>query len=327
MQAMVLHGYGQPLRLETRDTPEPGPGMVRLRVQACAVCRTDLHVVDGELPDHRLPIVPGHEIVGIVEAFGSGVADVAMGDRVGVAWLAHACGVCPYCRTDRENLCDAPAYTGYTQDGGFATHVIAHAAYVFPLARDADAAGLAPLMCAGLIGWRCLRALGDAREVGLYGFGAAAHLLAQVLRWQGRPFHAFTRPGDVRSQALARSLGAAWAGGSDEAPPRLLDGAIIFAPVGSLVPVALGAVRKGGRVVCGGIHMSDIPSMPYRLLWAERELVSVANLTRRDGREFLELAGRIGIEPTTTLYELRDANRALDDLRRGRVDGAAVLIP
>ncbi len=327
MQAMVLHRTGRDLRFEERDIPSPGPGEVRVRVEACAVCRTDLHVVDGELPDQRVPIVPGHEIVGIVEAAGSGVAGIAPGTRVGVAWLAGTCGVCAYCREDRENLCESAAFTGHTRDGGFASHVIADAAYVFPLPPDADPVKLAPLMCAGLIGWRCLRALGAARNVGLYGFGAAAHLVAQVLRWEGRAFHAFTRPGDEQSQALARSLGAAWAGGSDALPPVPLDGAIIFAPVGSLVPAALGAVRKGGRVVCGGIHMSDIPSMPYRLLWGERELVSVANLTRRDGREFLELAGRIGIAPKTTPYALRDANRALDDLRQGRIDGAAVLVP
>ncbi len=327
MKAMVLRQSGRALCHEERDLPSPGPGQVRVRVEACAVCRTDLHVVDGELPDRKLPIVPGHEIVGIVEAAGEGVAGIAPGARVGVAWLASTCGACAYCREDHENLCESAAFTGHTRDGGFASHVIAEAAYVFPLSGDADPVKLAPLMCAGLIGWRCLRALGAAQHVGLYGFGAAAHLVAQVLRWEGRAFHAFTRPGDERSQALARSLGAAWAGGSDAMPPAPLDGAIIFAPVGSLVPAALAAVRKGGRVVCGGIHMTDIPSMPYRLLWGERSLVSVANLTRRDGREFLELAGRIGIAPKTTVYALRDANRALDDLRQGRIDGAAVLVP
>ncbi|MHA3902589.1 zinc-dependent alcohol dehydrogenase family protein [Castellaniella sp. WN] len=305
MQAMVLHQSGQALRHEERDLPSPGPGQVRVRVEACAVCRTDLHVVDGDLPDQQLPIVPGHEIVGIVEAAGEGVVGIDPGARVGVAWLASTCGTCIYCRKGCENLCDSAAFTGHTRDGGFASHVIAEDAYVFPLPRNADPVKLAPLMCAGMIGWRCLRALGAAQDVGLYGFGAAAHLVAQVLRWEGRAFHAFTRPGDEQSQALARSLGATWAGGSDVMPPTRLDGAIIFAPVGSLVPAALGAVRKGGRVVCGGIHMTDIPSMPYRLLWGERELVSVANLTRRDGQEFLRLAGRIGMEPKTTIYASR----------------------
>lgn len=327
MQAMVLHRPGQALRHEQRDIPAPGPGQVRVRVEACAVCRTDLHVVDGELPDQKTPVIPGHEIVGIVEAAGEGAAGLAPGARVGIAWLAHTCGICFYCRSGRENLCDSAAFTGHTRDGGFASHVVAERAYTFPLPGDADPVKLAPLMCAGMIGWRCLRALGPARLVGLYGFGAAAHLLAQVLRWEGRAFHAFTRPGDSQSQALARSLGAAWAGASDAMPPAPLDGAIIFAPVGALVPAALKAVRKGGRVVCGGIHMTDIPSMPYSQLWGERELVSVANLTRRDGLEFLDLAGRIGIEPKTTRYALREANRALEDLRAGRVEGAAVLVP
>ncbi len=327
MQAMVLHRAGQALRHEQRDIPSPGPGQVRVRVEACAVCRTDLHVVDGELPDQKTPVIPGHEIVGLVEAAGEGVAGIAPGARVGIAWLAHTCGRCLYCRSGRENLCDSAAFTGHTRDGGFASHVIAEHAYTFPLPGDADPVKLAPLMCAGMIGWRCLRALGPARLVGLYGFGAAAHLLAQVLRWEGRTFHAFIRPGDSQSQALAQSLGAAWAGASDAMPPAPLDGAILFAPVGALVPAALKAVRKGGRVVCGGIHMSDIPSMPYSLLWGERELVSVANLTRRDGREFLGIAGRIGIEPKTTRYALREANRALDDLRAGRIEGAAVLVP
>ncbi|CAM5216606.1 alcohol dehydrogenase OS=Castellaniella defragrans OX=75697 GN=HNR28_002801 PE=3 SV=1 [Castellaniella defragrans] len=327
MGAMVLHQPGQALRYEERACPPPGLGQIRVRVEACAVCRTDLHVVDGELPNQKLPIVPGHEVVGIVEMVGEGVADIAVGTRVGIAWLAHTCGDCSYCRSGRENLCDFAAFTGYTRDGGFASHVIAEGAYVFPLPKDADATKLAPLMCAGMIGWRCLRALGAAQEVGLYGFGAAAHLVAQVLRWEGRAFHAFTRPGDEQGQALARSLGAAWAGGSDTVPPMSLDGAIVFAPVGSLVPTALSAIRKGGRVVCGGIHMTDIPPMPYRLLWGERELVSVANLTRRDGQEFLRLASRISMHPKSTIYALCEANRALDDLRQGRIDGVAVLVP
>ncbi len=327
MSAMVLHRPGQVLRYEDRVCPRPGFGQILAHVEACAVCRTDLHVVDGELPNQKLPVVPGHEIVGIVEMVGEGVADIAAGMRIGVAWLAHTCGNCPYCLKGRENLCDAAAFMGHTRDGGFASHVIAESAYVFPLPKDADPVKLAPLMCAGMIGWRCLRALGPAPEVGLYGFGAAAHLVAQMLRWEGRAFHAFTRPGDARSQALARSSGAAWAGGSDTVPPTQLDGAIIFAPDGSLVPSALSVIRKGGRVVCGGIHMTDIPPMPYRLLWGERELVSVANLTRRDGREFLQLACRMGMRPKTATYALRDANRALDDLRQGRISGVAVLVP
>jgi len=329
MQAMVLHRCGEPLRLEQRPDPQPGPGEVRLRVLACAVCRTDLHVVDGELPQPRLPLVPGHEIVGEVEALGFGVSDLALGQRVGVPWLAHTCGHCRYCGDGHENLCDTPQFTGYSRDGGFATHVVAASAFCLPLAPLAlDAVHAAPLLCAGLIGWRCLRAAGDsAMELGLYGFGAAAHLLAQVARHQGRQVYAFTRPGDTDAQALARQLGAHWVGSSDEAPPRPLDAAIIFAPVGALVPAALAAVRKGGRVVCGGIHMSDIPAFPYALLWQERELVSVANLTRADGRGFLREAAAMPLQVHATPYPLAQANAALDDLRAGRVQGAAVLVP
>jgi propanol-preferring alcohol dehydrogenase len=329
MRAMVLEAPGRPLRLLERDDPEPGPGEVRLRVQACAVCRTDLHVVDGELPLPRLPLVPGHEIVGIVEALGAGVSAPAPGERVGVAWLGHTCGHCPYCLGGRENLCDAPLFTGHGRDGGFATHVVAEAAFCLPLAPlAADSEHVAPLLCAGLIGWRSLRMAGDdARRIGLYGFGAAAHLIAQVARHQGREVYAFTRRGDAAAQAFARSLGAAWAGASDEMPPAPLDAAILFAPVGELVPLALRAVRKGGRVVCGGIHMSDIPSFPYRLLWEERQLVSVANLTRADGAEFLRFAARTPLHVQTTRYALEQANEALDDLRAGRLQGAAVLIP
>jgi propanol-preferring alcohol dehydrogenase len=329
MQAMVLHRCGEPLRLEQRPDPVPGPGEVRLRVLACAVCRTDLHVVDGELPSPRLPLVPGHEIVGEVEALGPGAANLALGQRVGVPWLAHTCGHCRYCGGGRENLCDAPLFTGYTRDGGFATHVVADAAFCLPLAPLAlDAVHVAPLLCAGLIGWRCLRAAGDgAVELGLYGFGAAAHLLAQVARHQGRRVYAFTRPGDVQAQTLARQLGAHWVGGSDQAPPGPLDAAIIFAPVGALVPAALAAVRKGGRVVCGGIHMSDIPAFPYALLWQERELVSVANLTRADGHDFLRQAAAIPLDVHASTYPLAQANAALDDLRAGRVQSAAVLVP
>ena len=326
---MVLHRCGEPLRLEQRPDPAPGPGEVRLAVQACAVCRTDLHVVDGELPQARLPLVPGHEIVGEVRALGSGVAGLALGQRVGVPWLGRSCGHCRWCGGGRENLCDAPVFTGCTRDGGFASDVVADAAFCLPLAPLAlDAVHAAPLLCAGLIGWRSLRAAGDdAVELGLYGFGAAAHLIAQVARHQGRRVYAFTRPGDDDAQALARRLGAHWVGGSDAAPPRPLDAAIIFAPVGALVPAALAAVRKGGRVVCGGIHMSDIPSFPYALLWQERELVSVANLTRADGREFLRVAADMPLQIHTTVYPLERANEALSDLRGGRLQGAAVLVP
>src|SRR5574337_623805 len=328
MRAMVLHRCGEPLQPEVRPDPAPGPGEVRLKVLACAVCRTDLHVVDGELPAPRLPLVPGHEIVGVVDALGAGVSGLAPGERVGVPWLAHTCGACRYCGSGHEHLCDTPLFTGYTRDGGFATHVVADAAYCLPLDAIAlDAEHAAPLLCAGLIGWRCLRAAGDdAADLGLYGFGAAAHLLAQVARHQGRRVYAFTRPGDTAAQALARALGAVWAGASDEPPPQPLDAAIIFAPVGALVPAALAAVRKGGRVVCGGIHMSDIPVFPYALLWHEREIVSVANLTRADGREFFRVAAQVPFEVHTARYPLAQANQALADLRRGRIQGAAVLL-
>ena len=312
--------------MEERPDPAPGPGQIRIRIEACGVCRTDLHVVDGELPDPKLPIVPGHEIVGRVEAVGEGV-DFKLGARVGVAWLGHTDGTCSYCRSGRENLCDHPLFTGYTRDGGYATHTIAEAAFVFPLPDDLDPVGAAPLLCAGLIGWRSLKMAGDGRTIGIYGFGAAAHIISQVCRWQGRRVFAFTRPGDVAGQAFARSMGAEWAGGSDEEPPDPLDAAILFAPVGGLVPSALAAVRKGGRVVCGGIHMSDIPSFPYRLLWEERSVASVANLTRADGREFLALAPEAKVRTTTTPYPLDKANEALDDLRKGRLEGAAVLTP
>ena len=323
---MVLSRAGERLVMAEQPEPEPGPGQIRLRVEACGVCRTDLHVVDGDLPDPKLPIVPGHEIVGRVEALGEGV-DLAPGARVGIAWLGHACGHCPYCRSQHENLCDTPIFTGYTRNGGFATHTIADAAFAFPLADGLDPVASAPLLCAGLIGWRSLKAAGDGQAIGIYGFGAAAHIIAQVCRWQGRRVFAFTRPGDAAGQRFARSLGAEWAGGSDEKPPVPLDAAILFAPVGALVPAALAAVRKGGRVVCGGIYMSDIPSFPYRLLWEERSVVSVANLTRADGREFLALAPRAGVRTTTTPYPLEKANEALDDLRAGRLEGAAVIVP
>src|SRR5271165_3447381 len=326
MRAMLLERLREPLKLVKRPDPLPSVGEVRVQVAACGVCRTDLHVVDGELPDPKLPIVPGHEIVGRIDAVGEGV-DLKPGERVGVPWLGHACGHCPYCRSARENLCDTPLFTGYTRDGGFATHTIAEAAFAFPLAQDLDPVAAAPLLCAGLIGWRSLKAAGEAQAIGIYGFGAAAHIIAQVCRWQGRRVFAFTRPGDGAGQAFSLSLGAEWAGGSDEKPPEPLDAAILFAPVGALVPQALAAVRKGGRVVCGGIYMSDIPSFPYRLLWEERSVVSVANLTRADGHEFLALARRAQVRTTTTPYKLDKANEALDDLRAGRLEGAAVIVP
>jgi alcohol dehydrogenase, propanol-preferring len=326
MRAMVLRAPREKLVLEERPDPQPGPGEVRIRVEACGVCRTDLHVVDGDLPRPALPVIPGHEAVGRIEALGPGV-DLALGARVGAPWLGHTCGHCRYCLSRRENLCDTPQFNGYTRDGGFASHMIADVAYAFPLPETQDAMAAAPLLCAGLIGWRALKAAGEAETLGLYGFGAAAHIIAQVCRWQGRRVFAFTRRGDEASQRFALSLGAEWAGSSEEKPPIELDAAILFAPVGALVPAALAAVRKGGRVVCAGIHMSDIPTFPYNLLWEERSLVSVANLTRADGDEFLQLAPRVGLRTTTKPYRLEQANEALDDLREGRFEGAAVLTP
>ncbi|QGM48128.1 zinc-dependent alcohol dehydrogenase family protein [Methylocystis heyeri] len=327
MKAMALSRPGRPLELIEKEIPRPGAGELLLRVLACGVCRTDLHVVDGELPDPALPITPGHEIVGAVEAMGSGVSGFALGQRVGVPWLGKTCGCCSYCESGRENLCDHPLFTGYTRDGGYATHVVADASFCFPLDEAADPAALAPLLCAGLIGWRCLKMTGEALKLGIYGFGAAAHILAQVARFQGRSLFAFVRPGDEAARTFALSLGAVWAGGSDQAPPEPLDAAIIFAPVGALVPRALAAVKKGGVVVCGGIHMSDIPAFPYALLWEERKLLSVANLTREDAREFLALAPKVGIKTHVARYPLAAANEALADLREGRLQGAAVLIP
>ena len=327
MRAMVLDRPGVPLAMRERETPAPGRGELLIEIAACGVCRTDLHVVDGELPQPKLPIVPGHEIVGRVAAVGEGVTGFALGERVGVPWLGWTCGVCPYCRADRENLCDAPLFTGYTRDGGYATHTIADERYCFPLPEGLGDTEAAPLLCAGLIGWRSYRMAGDGAALGLYGFGAAAHILAQVATWQGRRVYAFTRAGDTAAQNFARSLGACWAGSAEEAPPERLDAAIIFAPVGALVPAALRVVKKGGRVVCGGIHMSDIPSFPYAILWEERQIVSVANLTRADAREFLALAPRIGLRIEVTPYRLAEANTALDDLRAGRLQGAAVLRP
>ena len=315
--------------LEWTELPDrqPGPDEIRVKVLACGVCRTDLHVVDGELPDPMLPIIPGHEIVGRIDAMGIGVKDLQMGERVGIPWLGHTDGTCPYCLMHRENLCDHPLFTGFTRDGGYATAVIADARFAFPLGEVGSDISIAPLLCAGLIGWRSLVIAGEAKKIGFYGFGAAAHILAQVARWQGRSVYAFTRAGDAQTQTFAKSLGAIWAGDSDDSPPEPLDAAIIFAPVGALVPTALKAVRKGGRVVCAGIHMSDIPSFPYRMLWEERELLSVANLTRKDGLDFLQLAPTIDIKVTTKQYPLRQANQALEDLRGGQFEGAAVLTP
>ena len=327
MRAMVLERPGEQLKLVQRPDPVPAPGQVRVRVEACGVCRTDLHVVDGELPDPKLPIIPGHEIVGRVDLVGGGVDQLAVGMRVGIPWLGQTCGRCRYCRAGRENLCDHPLFTGYTRDGGYATHTVADARFVFRLPEGSDAVASAPLLCAGLIGWRSLRMAGDGKNIGLFGFGAAAHIIAQVARWQGREVFAFTREGDTAAQTFARKLGARWAGSSDDKPPDELDCAIIYAPVGALVPAALRAVRKGGRVVCAGIHMSDIASFPYCILWEEREVLSVANLTRADGEEFFSVVPKAGIVTQTMPYALVRANEALSDLRAGRLQGAAVLVP
>ena len=330
MRAMVLEAPRTPLVMRERDNPAPAPDEILVEIAACGVCRTDLHVVDGELPDPKLPVVPGHEIVGRVFAVGSAAVGLAVGERIGVPWLGFTCGACPYCRAGQENLCDRPLFTGYTRDGGYATHTLADARYCFPLPERMDDAEVAPLLCAGLIGWRSYRMAREAitlRRLGLYGFGAAAHILCQVAAWQGCRVYAFTRSGDIAAQAFAKSLGAVWAGAADEQPPEPLDAAIIFAPVGALVPAALAAVRKGGRVVCGGIHMSDIPSFPYRLLWQERHVLSVANLTRADAGEFLTIAARAGLKTQIVRYPLARANAALDDLRDGRLQGAAVLLP
>src|SRR5271165_2430772 len=316
MHVMVLNRPGMPLEWTERPEPCPGAGEIRVKVAACGVCRTDLHLLDGELPNPKLPIVPGHEIIGRIDAIGAGVEGLQIGERVGIPWLGHTCGICPYCRMQRENLCDAPLFTGYTRDGGYASAAVADARFAFALGEQGSDAALAPLLCAGMIGWRSLVIAGAGPRLGLYGFGAAAHILTQVAKWQGRRVYAFTQAGDVAGQSFARSLGADWAGASGDAPPQPLDAAIIFAPVGGLIPLALRAVRKGGRVVCAGIHMSDIPAFPYRLLWEERELVSVANLTRQDG-----------IVTRTVSYPLERANEALADLKAGRFEGAAVLVP
>jgi len=325
-QAMVLDAPGRPLLARQIALREPGPGEVLIKVAACGVCRTDLHVVDGELTQPKLPLVLGHEVVGRVLAVGAGVERFREGERVGVPWLAATCGHCPHCLAARENVCDAPQFNGYTRDGGYASHMLADAAYVFALPDAYDDAHAAPLLCAGLIGYRSLRFADDARSLGIYGFGAAAHLIAQLAIWQGRRVFAFTRPGDAEGQAFARALGCAWAGDSTQAPPEPLDAAVLYAPVGSLLPVALRAVRKAGTVICGGIHMSDIPSFPYEILWGERVVRSVANLTRADGEEFLALAPRVPIRTHVQTWPLAQANEALDALRSGRVQGAAVLL-
>jgi propanol-preferring alcohol dehydrogenase len=327
MLAMALHEPGQPLVAEDRAIPEPAAGQILIKVKACGVCRTDLHVVDGELADPKPLVVPGHEIVGEVAALGQGTERFEIGDRVGVPWLGETCGNCRYCTSGRENLCDNARFTGYTFDGGYAEYTLANEDFCLaipPAYSDIDAA---PLLCAGLIGFRSLKMAGDCQRLGIYGFGAAAHIVAQVARWQGREIFAFVRPGDDDAKQFARDLGAVWAGDSNQPPPRPLDAAIIFAPAGQLVPAALAAVVKGGTVVCGGIHMSDIPSFPYRLLWGERVVRSVANLTRADGDEFMAIAPQVPIKTQTQRYRLTDANRALDDLRHGRLHGAGVLVP
>jgi len=327
MHAMMLDAPGRPLEYRRCPRPEPGPGQVLVEVSACAVCRTDLHVVDGDLTEPKLPIVPGHEIVGRVVESGDGVEAFAVGERVGIPWLGWTCGECRYCRSGQENLCPNARFTGYQIDGGYADYTVADARYCFPIHGDYSDAEATPLLCAGLIGYRSLRMAGDAERLGIYGFGAAAHIVAQVARHQGRRLFAFTRPGDVTAQAFAERLGAEWTGGSDEAPPEELDAAIIFAPIGALVPAALRAIRPGGVVVCGGIHMSDIPAFPYDILWREKRLVSVANLTRADGEAFLELAPKVPVKTEIETFPMDQANEALRRLREGELTGAAVLVP
>lgn len=327
MRAMVLHCAGEKLQLENVPDPEPGAGQILIAVEACGVCRTDLHIIDGELTKPKLPLVPGHEIVGRIVRVGDGVTGFTTGMRVGVPWLGSTCGICDFCRIDRENLCDNARFTGYTLDGGYAELCVADANYCFPMDEGAAPESLAPLLCAGLIGYRALRLAGNARRIGIYGFGAAAHLVAQAAVFEGRDVYAFTRPGDRDAQIMAHELGSKWASGSDDAAPDLLDAAIIFAPVGSLIPLALKAVRKGGIVVCGGIHMSAIPAFEYDLLWGERTLCSVANLTRQDAVEFIELARTVPVVAKTTVFPLHEANDVLDRLRSGNITGAAVLIP
>ena len=324
---MVLTGRGKPLAESELGIPEPGANEMLIRVHACGVCRTDLHIVDGDLNGGKLPIIPGHEVVGTVVACGAAVTGYGSGNRVGIPWLGFTCGSCAYCVRGRENLCDHARFTGYDLDGGYAEYLVAHERYCLRIPDAYDDASAAPLLCAGLIGYRSLMAAGDARRLGLYGFGAAAHIVAQIARYEGREVYAFTKSGDLDGQAFARTLGAVWAGGSETAPPAELDAAIIFAPVGSLVVSALRATRKGGTVVCAGIHMSDVPSFPYEYLWGERTIRSVANLTRQDGTDFLALAPRIPLHTTVERHALSDANEALSRLRGGRVTGAAVLVP
>jgi propanol-preferring alcohol dehydrogenase len=327
MHAMQLERPREPLQATDLPDPTPGPGQLLIRVRACGVCRTDLHIVDGDLPPAKAPVVPGHEIVGTVAALGAGVEGFSEGQRVGVPWLGYTCGRCRFCLEGRENLCAQARFTGYHFDGGYAELAVADARYCFALPAGFSDGAAAPLLCAGLIGYRSLVMAGEARRLGIYGFGAAAHIIAQVARWQGREIYAFSRPGDLPAQAFARSLGAAWAGGSDQVPPQPLDAAIIFAPVGALVPAALRAVEKGGRVVCAGIHMSDIPGFPYEILWGERAVLSVANLTRRDGEEFLRIAPQVPVRSEIEIMPLAAANEALRRLRAGDLQGAAVLVP
>jgi propanol-preferring alcohol dehydrogenase len=327
MHAMVLESPGAPL--VAREWPDrlPEPGQLRIKVAACAVCRTDLHVVDGELPEPKLPLIPGHEIVGRVEALGPNVSGLAMGERVGIPWLGWSCGECVFCKSGRENLCESARFTGYTIDGGYAEFAIADARFCFPLPENYDDVAAAPLLCAGLIGYRCLRKTGEARRIGIYGFGAAAHIVTQVARYEGREIYAFTRSGDEAAREFALQMGAVWAGASNKPSPTKLDAAIIFAPAGELVPTALKSLQRGGVIICGGIHMTEIPSFPYRDLWHERSICSVANLTRQDAHEFLELAPQVPIRTTTEVFALSDANRALRALRDGQLNGAAVLVP
>ncbi|HEX4120756.1 MAG TPA: zinc-dependent alcohol dehydrogenase family protein [Verrucomicrobiae bacterium] len=327
MRAMVLGAAGKPLAAVERPIPQPGRGQVLVKVHACAICRTDLHVIDGELKHPKLPLIPGHEIVGTVDALGEEARQFAVGDRVGIPWLGWTCGECAYCRSNRENLCDKAQFTGYTLDGGYAEYAIADQRFCFRIPQSYSDAEAAPLLCAGLIGFRSLKRAGDVKKVGIYGFGAAAHIVVQVAKFRGQQVYAFTRPGDAPAQQFARALGAFWAGGSDTSPPDQLDAAIIFAPVGDLVPKALAAVLKGGLVVCGGIHMSDIPSFPYDLIWGERSICSVANLTRRDGDEFFRLAPHVPVRTTVHTFPLAQAGEALEQLRLGKFEGAAVLVP
>lgn len=326
MQAMRLHQQHEPLKLETCRVPQPGNNEVLLKVSACAVCRTDLHVCDGDLTEPKLPLIPGHEIVGYVETCGKNVTGLKPGERVGVPWLGYTCGKCEYCKKGMENLCDQARFTGYQIDGGYAEYAVANQHFVFPLNNSMPDEHIAPLLCAGLIGYRSYRMTGDAIRIGLYGFGAAAHIVTQVAIQQGKEIYAVTRPGDTHSQEFAKQLGVSWAGDTEQPPPVQLDAAILYAPAGELVPLALRSVRKGGVVVCAGIHMSNIPSFPYAILWGERSVCSVANLTRKDGEEFLKLVGQLDINTEVTTFPMQEANTALDKLRAGELQGAAVLV-